>query len=206
MNTLGIAFSFIAGASTLIGTIPFCFVKNVSPYLYCLGLAFSAGTIVYISLIEFFGEGLEKIYSALETSRPNAAGESYLYAVLSFLVGWILTVLLGWALHACVKKAEGTLTKKRDLVVEEPPVTILDEEANTIDTDTDAPESEMNFSDKSFVKANNNNLSLFQTQPVAIGVFSIFEEAGKVSDLIYFMVILISNYIVIFIVSKFWSK
>ena len=85
-----IAFSLtlFAGLSTGVGSALAFFAKKTSVRFLTGSLGFSAGVMIYVSMIEIFVKGRD----ALESSVGSAAG--YLYATLAFFGGILLIALI----------------------------------------------------------------------------------------------------------------
>ena len=85
---LALAITVGAGLATVLGSLMVIFARQTNTRLLAFGLAFSAGAMVYVSLVEIF----VKSTLALEKAAGPKAG--YAWATAFFFVGVILLVLL----------------------------------------------------------------------------------------------------------------
>jgi ZIP family zinc transporter len=81
------AITLACGAATWVGAavvfIP-VLVKRTSPRFLAAALSFSAGVLLYVSMIDIFGEGVEEFESAgISSSR------AYIYTTLCYFGGMI---------------------------------------------------------------------------------------------------------------------
>ncbi|MDR1138863.1 MAG: zinc transporter ZupT [Clostridiales bacterium] len=86
MNEVFLAFlmTLIAGVSTGIGSIIALFAKRTNTKFLSFSLGFSAGVMVYVSMIEIFFKSLD----ALTVSFGNKVG--YLWTIIAFFGGMVL--------------------------------------------------------------------------------------------------------------------
>ena len=89
-NELIFAFSLtlFAGLSTGIGSALAFFAKKTSTRFLTGSLGFSAGVMIYVSMIEIFVKGRDAIESSMGTFR------GYLYATLAFFGGILLIAII----------------------------------------------------------------------------------------------------------------
>ncbi len=85
---LALAISVGAGLATVLGSLMVIFARETNTRLLAFGLAFSAGAMVYVSLVEIF----VKANLAFEKAAGPKIG--YAWATLFFFVGVALLVLL----------------------------------------------------------------------------------------------------------------
>jgi len=92
LGNVAIAFLVCAGAAaaTIIGSIFIVGAKVDNPRLLAFGLAFAAGAMVYVSLVEIFNKSV----SAFSGVYGDAGG--YKAATIAFFCGVGLLVLLDW--------------------------------------------------------------------------------------------------------------
>lgn len=85
---IALAIAFFAGMTTILGSLLVIFAKQTNTRLLAFGLAFSAGAMVYISLVE--------IFTKANQSFVKAAGEKagYGWTTLFFFVGIALLIAL----------------------------------------------------------------------------------------------------------------
>lgn len=90
MENIGFAFllTLFAGLSTGIGSVLAFFTKKTNTRFLSLALGFSAGVMIYVSLVEIFYKSKEVLTSAY----GNFNG--YLYTILSFFGGILLIALI----------------------------------------------------------------------------------------------------------------
>lgn len=86
MNNVLIAFGFtlIAGLSTSIGSIIAFLIKSTNKKFLSVSLGFSAGVMVYVSMIEIFPEAQESIASVLGERMIS------IITVIAFFTGMML--------------------------------------------------------------------------------------------------------------------
>ncbi|MCH4895842.1 zinc transporter ZupT [Marinilabiliaceae bacterium JC040] len=89
LSNVGVAFTLtlIAGLSTGIGSAIAFFAKRTNTNFLAISLGFSAGVMVYVSLVEILQEGM----AALSRDCGSTAG--HWYAILSFF-GGILVIMI----------------------------------------------------------------------------------------------------------------
>jgi ZIP family zinc transporter len=87
------AMTFAAGSSTGIGALLVLFVTQLSHKLLAITMAFSAGVMMYVSLVAVVSESFE--HFAKDHSEPRA----YMFATLSFFVGAVLMSLTDDVVH-----------------------------------------------------------------------------------------------------------
>ncbi len=80
--------TFIAGLSTGIGSLMSFFSKNFSPRFLSISLGFSAGVMIYVSLVEIFS----KAKASLTTSLGEKTG--YWITITAFFGGILLIALI----------------------------------------------------------------------------------------------------------------
>lgn len=87
-NDVGIAFAMvcIAGAASMIGFLAVVFLKKSNTVWLSIGLAFAAGLMIFVSLVEILVEGCIGSFEAAGYSE----GASIRYAVLLFYAGCTL--------------------------------------------------------------------------------------------------------------------
>jgi zinc transporter, ZIP family len=85
---IALAIAFGAGAATVLGSVLVIFARETNTRLLAFGLAFSAGAMVYISLVEIFPKA--------NVAFIKAAGEKdgYTWATVFFFIGVALLVTL----------------------------------------------------------------------------------------------------------------
>lgn len=90
MNQVGIAFlmTLIAGLATGVGSLIAFFAKRTNTKFLSLSLGFSAGVMIYVSMIEIFDQAKRSLISALGTKTGNWV------TVLSFFGGIALIALI----------------------------------------------------------------------------------------------------------------
>lgn len=87
-NNVGIAFAMvcIAGAASMVGFLAVIFLKQSNTVWLSIGLAFAAGLMIFVSLVEILVEGCIGSFEAAGYSE----GESIRYAMLLFYAGCTL--------------------------------------------------------------------------------------------------------------------
>lgn len=85
---IALVIAFGAGLATVIGGLLVIFARETNTRLLAFGLAFSAGAMVYVSLVEIF----VKSHQALEKAAGDKLG--YAWATGFFFVGVLLLVML----------------------------------------------------------------------------------------------------------------
>jgi ZIP family zinc transporter len=80
--------TIFAGLSTGIGSVLAFFAKRTSTRFLTGSLGFSAGVMIYVSMMEIFVKGREAIESSVGSSR------GYLYATLGFFGGILLIAII----------------------------------------------------------------------------------------------------------------
>ncbi|MEG1305327.1 MAG: zinc transporter ZupT, partial [Oscillospiraceae bacterium] len=90
MNNVGFALllTLFAGLSTGIGSLIALFAKRTNTRFLSVSLGFSAGVMIYVSMIEIFAKARESL------SAVYGAKLGYVAAVLSFFGGMILIALI----------------------------------------------------------------------------------------------------------------
>jgi zinc transporter, ZIP family len=85
---LALAITIGAGLATVLGSFMVIFARETNTRLLAFGLAFSAGAMVYVSLVEIF------VKSTAAFEKAAGAKEGYAWATGFFFVGVALLVLL----------------------------------------------------------------------------------------------------------------
>ena len=80
--------TFLAGLSTGIGSIMSLFSKKFNPKVLALTLGFSAGVMIYVSLVEIFAKAKESLVAAHGLKAGNV------YTVIAFFSGIALIALI----------------------------------------------------------------------------------------------------------------
>lgn len=95
--------TLMAGMATGIGSIIAIFAKRTNTKFLAGALGFSAGVMIYVSMIEIFQKS--------KTYLSSAAGEihGYYFAVISFFAGIILIALIDFFIPAPEENPEGML-------------------------------------------------------------------------------------------------
>ncbi len=90
MNEVLIAFglTFFAGLSTSIGSAISFLCKTTNKKFLSAALGFSAGVMIYVSLVEIFPEALELLESGIGNGR------AYIYTTFAFFAGMLLIALI----------------------------------------------------------------------------------------------------------------
>ena len=90
VNTLLFAFglTMFAGMSTVIGSFLVLHVKKIDKKFLSAALGFSAGVMIYVSLIEIFAE------AKLSLTKVYGADKGYWYTTLAFFAGIVLIALI----------------------------------------------------------------------------------------------------------------
>jgi ZIP family zinc transporter len=115
ISAVGVAFglSFAAAIATCLGgTIIFSsrLIKLASPTNLSISIAISAGVMLFISLVEMFGESIEqfKIAGGISNQEKRnhetecdatCSGNAMMYTNLSFIAGACIIFLLDWLIH-----------------------------------------------------------------------------------------------------------
>jgi len=100
MNTENLIFAFtltfLAGLSTGAGSLMAFFSKNFNHKFLSGSLGFSAGVMIYVSLVDIFAEAVSKL-----TEIHGDRKEGYLYAVLAFFGGIAVIALIDKLVPKC---------------------------------------------------------------------------------------------------------
>ncbi len=87
---LALTLTIIAGLSTTIGGAVVLFSKRFSPRFLAASLGFSAGVMIFISLVELYGEANEYLAALFGESKGN------LYTLLSFFGGIAIIAIIDY--------------------------------------------------------------------------------------------------------------
>ncbi len=85
---IALAISFFAGLATVLGSLMVIFARETNTRLLAFGLAFSAGAMVYVSLVEIF------VKATISFEKAAGPKIGYAWATGFFFVGVALLVLL----------------------------------------------------------------------------------------------------------------
>lgn len=85
---LAFSLTLFAGLSTAIGSVIVLFSKNFSPKVLAASLGFSAGVMIFISLVELYGEAREYLHSLYGEQTGD------MYTLISFFGGIALIAII----------------------------------------------------------------------------------------------------------------
>ena len=91
--------TLVAGAATGVGALCALFAKKENTGLLTVSLGFSAGVMIYVSMVEIFSKSRDFLSGAIGDNQ------GYIYTVLSFFAGIVLIGIIDWV----VPSAEGDI-------------------------------------------------------------------------------------------------
>lgn len=101
--------TLLAGLSTGIGSVLALLTKKTNKNVLSIVLGFSAGVMIYVSLVELFHEAQNLLLSVY------GEGPSYLYAFLAFLGGMIVVAIIDKIVPKCGNPHEPHSVENGDL-------------------------------------------------------------------------------------------
>lgn len=129
------ALNIAAGFATIVGgTVVFHkrLVHLANPMSLAIALGVSAGVMLFISLVEIFGESVKLLTRGIQTKPmklQTAAGHGWLAATGCFAAGIVLIYLIDWIVHKIAPEHEHTEMENMEIMRKS--IDQLDDETNS---------------------------------------------------------------------------